>query len=349
MFQSTTASALVAGAFLLPSVFAGVINKRVNPNENVLLTYCRDNSNNVINGQMAYFSGTPDGNPSATTIVSGSNGGVVTWEQNSPNTGTFSDQNYFTSLIRFQPDDGTYAGLGQNKEGGFSCYRHQTNSAYYYTDSAGLTCTEEYICNHVTPSTVPVFTNFSPSSSTNTLENTIQWTAGHVISLAKNTFSNGICTPGNSQTIDDTGCSVTFTCNADSNTVLQSMTDFLVNNVAQAPGSNFQTMSIKDNGISPPCQSQDGCPTPPPEYQYYLTMPSQMNVDLNYIETVEFPQGIKAADFGYSISCAAQSCFACQTLEAFLTGAALVPDLSLIAGIANIGATAACQHAANCS
>jgi hypothetical protein len=212
-----------------------------------------------------------------------------------------------------------------------------------------LTCTAEYICNHNGPTTVPVFTNFSPSSNTNTLENTIQTTAGHVISLASNTFSNGICTPGNSQKIDDTGCTISFTYNGDSNSVVQMMTDFLVNNVAQAPGSNFQTMTEKDDGVSPPCQSQDGCPTPPPQHQYYLTMPSQMSVNQNYIETVQFPEGQRAADFSYAITCPAQGCFACQTLEAFLTGAALVPDLMLIAGFANIGATAACQNLAGCS
>ena len=61
-------------------------------------------------------------------------------------------------------------------------------------------------------------------------------------------------------------------------------------------------------------------------------MPSQMSVNLNYIETVQFPEGQRAADFSYAITCPVQGCFACQTLEAFLTGAALVPDLSLLQG-----------------
>jgi hypothetical protein len=356
MHHSTTKSALAAIALVFPSALGGVISRRMNPNENVLLTYCRDNSNNIVNGQMAYFSGTPNGMPDATTIVSGPTGptfgqvppGVVIWESTTTNVGTFSDGNTFSSLIRFQPDDGTYAGLGQNHEGYFSCYRHDTYSAYYYTDSAGLTCTEEYICNHNSPTTTPVFTNFAPSAGTVTLENTIQWTAGHVIAMAANTFQNGICQPGNSQTIDDNGCTISFTCNSNGNTELQDMTNFLVNDVAQAPNSNFQTLSEVDNPQNGPCQSPIACPSNPPPHQYYLTMPMELSMNIDYLETPFQPDGLSAASFSYSITCPAQGCFACQTLEAFLTGAALVPDLATIAAVANIGATAACQQTMGC-
>jgi hypothetical protein len=122
MVQTTVKSALAAVAILPPSAIAGVIDRRMNPNENVLLTYCRDNSDNIINCQMAYFSGTLNGMPSATTIVLGPNHptfgevppGVVIWEQEEENVGTFPDGNTFSSLIRFQPVDSFYTGLGMN-------------------------------------------------------------------------------------------------------------------------------------------------------------------------------------------------------------------------------------------
>jgi hypothetical protein len=350
-------SALAAIALFLPSTLAGVIGKRMNPNENVLLTYCSDSNNNIINAQMGYFSGTPNGMPDATVIIPGpidlaisDSPEIAIWEGPNPLTGVFSDGNHFTSFIRFAPAPAGYAGLGQNKEGYFSCYAYDPSGPqYYYTDSAGLTCLESYICNHTPPSTDPVFMTFAPSTASISLENTNSlMTAGAVLSLASNTWSSttGICEPGNSQTIDDKGCSISFTCNAVSNGELQNMQNFLVGVVAKSP--SFVTYSTVVNPQDGPCQSQDGCPTnPPPEY-WYTTMPQSLNMNTNYVETPLQPGGSPVSNFMYEITCPAQGCFACYLLEEFLAGAALVPDLGAAAGVLALGATAACQQSAGC-
>jgi hypothetical protein len=354
MSPSIIKSALAALTLILPFVLAGPIGARMNPNENVLLTYCRDNNQNIINAQMGYFSGAPNGFPDATTIVNGPVDIAITdlpeiarWESGSL-TGNFPDGNYFTSLIRFAVEPAAYAGLGTNKYGPFACYAYDPSKPqYYYTDSAGLTCLEAYICNHTPPASDPEYINFEPSTGTVTLQNTQATSAGSILAMASNIFSNGICTPGNSQTIDSNGCTISFTCNANTNTVLQNMLSFLVGTVSHA--SSFASYSMTSTPPSPPCQSQDGCPTPPPSNLYYTTIPQSFVMDTNYMETPYQLAGLTAATLEYEITCpAAKGCFACYLLEEFLTGVALVPGLGTAAGVAAVGATAYCQQTQGC-
>ena len=55
-------------------------------------------------------------------------------------------------------------------------------------------------------------------------------------------------------------------------------------------------------------------------------------------------EGSWPAALSYAITCPAQGCFACQTLEAFLTSTTLVPQFVTITAFAIIGATALYQQ-----
>jgi len=71
-------------------------------------------------------------------------------------------------------------------------------------------------------------------------------------------------------------------------------------------------------------------------------MPQSLSMNTNYVETVLQPEGSKASDFMYEITCPTQGCFACYLLEEFLAGAALVLDLGVAVGVLALGATVAC-------
>lgn len=71
--------------------------------------------------------------------------------------------------------------------------------------------------------------------------------------LAFDTFNGaGICETGNSRTIDDTGCTINFTCNDNTDDAVLPIANFLITNVAQAAGSTFSIMSDVDNGPALP-------------------------------------------------------------------------------------------------
>ncbi len=116
--------------------------------EHVVLADCKAPDKNYFqSSQMAYYAGSPNDAPDATTIVS--SGKQQAWAGSGKITGVFSDNVAFTVEIPVAVGEGQFAGSGHNGYAAFSCYARFKKALY--TTENGTICNGIYDCDRTSP------------------------------------------------------------------------------------------------------------------------------------------------------------------------------------------------------
>jgi hypothetical protein len=195
--------------------------------EIISLVNCQKNG--VQSSQIAYFGGSPGGNPDAIAVVPTDSGKTAWWE-GAPVKATFSDGNYFVSSIPRAVQDGQHAGTGQNKQAQFECWKHWHENLYRTAD--GTTCSQVYICNHSQASDKAEM-EISVSQKTSRIPG--RWTGTSVFRKIWDRRGPAFC--DSTPVVVEGGCSIKFDClfPNDNWQTANYMSSFLIDAVGSLP------------------------------------------------------------------------------------------------------------------
>jgi hypothetical protein len=310
-------------------------------NENVVLANCQD-GHGVKSSQMAYFSGSPNGNPGAIAPVQTDHGLTVFWEGGAAVSASFPDGNVFSASIPQVVPDGAFAGTGKNKQGTFTCWRKYTPNLY---TKNGVTCYGVYDCNHAAIPTDGTQVDIHVKPGTINLDNQY-----NLADIYRNVWARR-----GAQDCDETPvqigsgtCHVSFSCHGDLPNwqSTNGMAGTLANVVASTPKmestTNISPKCLKEGFINQFLVCEQWGPS------VVSVVPHEVDIFVSNVPPAGSGRGGSLkAQLTASISCASNgadsACDWCKASQLALSAGNLIPLIGPLFGIANVGVSAICD------